>query len=133
MNKPPSLYHGSQERLTLIEPRPARGVGAEKDRLNAVYASCLRNVAIAFSLPFVPNEKGELFFRMSLVNNEPTIILEAGSMDVSRWSYLYIVPSDTFEYLDGSQWISYAPVKPRAWEPINPKDFLHWVQGSYGR
>ena len=50
--KPSYLYHGSPEKLDRIEPSPARGVGPEKDRLNAVYATHIQNLAIVFSLPF---------------------------------------------------------------------------------
>ena len=78
--KPTHLYHGSPEDIDRIEPRPARGVGPEKDRLNAVYATHIRNLAIVFSLPFTPNEDGNLSFRVSLQADKPEIHLEAGSL-----------------------------------------------------
>ena len=125
--KPAYLYHGSPEDMDRIEPRPARGMGPEKDRLNAVYATHIRNLAIVFSLPFTPNENGNLSFRVSLQADKPEIRLEAGSLDASRAGFLYMVPSDSFEQLDDEQWVSYGPVEP--WEKIqtNPKDFLHWL------
>ena len=44
------LYHGSPVALALLEPRPVRGVGPERDRLTAIYATDLRDFAIAFAL-----------------------------------------------------------------------------------
>lgn len=126
--KPPHLYHGSPQKLERIEPRPARGVGPEKDRLNAVYATHIRNLAIAFSLPFIPNENGNLSIRISSQTDEPEIHLEAGSINWSRLGILYIVPSDSFEQLDDEQWVAYGPVEPCDKVQINPKEFLHWLR-----
>ena len=125
--KPAYLYHGSPEDMDRIEPRPARGMGPEKDCLNAVYATHIRNLAIVFSLPFTPNENGNLSFRVSLQADKPEIRLEAGSLDASRAGFLYMVPSDSFEQLDDEQWVSYGPVEPCEKIQTNPKDFLHWL------
>ena len=125
--KPTHLYHGSPEDIDRIEPSPARGVGPGKDRLNAVYATHIRNLAIVFSLPFTPNENGNLSFRVSLQADKPEIHLEAGSLDASKPGFLYIVPSDSFEQLDDEQWVSYSPVEPCGKIQTNPKDFLHWL------
>ena len=122
--KPRYLYHGSPEKLDRIEPRPARGVGPEKDRLHAVYATHIQNLAIVFSLPFIPNENNNLSFQVSFQTDEPEIHLEAGSLDISRPGFLYTVPSASFEQLDDEQWISYSPVEPCGKIQINPKDFL---------
>ena len=54
--KPPVLCHGSYEELTRLEPRPAHGVGPEEDQLTAVYATHLKKLAVAFSIPILPNE-----------------------------------------------------------------------------
>ena len=126
--KPNYLYHGSPEKLDRIEPRPARGVGPEKDRLNAVYATHIQNLAIAFSLPFVPNENNNLSLQVSLQAAEPEIHLEAGSLDMARSGFLYTVPSASFEQLDDEQWVSYSSVEPCDKVRINPKDFLHWLR-----
>ena len=83
-------------------------MGPEKDRLHAVYATHIQNLAIVFSLPFIPNENNNLSFRVSLQANEPEIHLEAGSLDMSRPGFLYIVPSASFEQLDDEQWVSYS-------------------------
>lgn len=126
--KPTHLYHGSPEDIDLIEPGPARGVGLRKDRLNAVYATHIRNLAIVFSLPFTPNENGNLSFRVSLQAATPEIHLNAGSLDTSRSGFLYMVPSDSFQQLDVEQWVSYCSVEPCGRTRINPKDFLHWLE-----
>ena len=126
--KPRYLYHGSPEKLDRIEPRPARGVGPEKDRLNAVYATHIQNLAIVFSLPFIPNENNNLSFQVSFQTDEPEIHLEAGSLDMSRPGFLYTLPSASFGQLDDEQWVSYGPVEPCGKVRINPKDFLHWLR-----
>lgn len=128
ITKPRYLYHGSPEKLDRIEPRLAQGVGPGKDRLNAVYATHIQNLAIVFSLPFVPNENNNLSFQVSLQADEPEIHLEAGSLDMARSGFLYTVSSVSFEQIDDEQWISYSSVEPCDKIRVNPKDFLHWLR-----
>ena len=105
--KPPVLYHGSAEKLDRLEPRPAAGVGPEHDKLEAVYATHIKKIAIAFSLPIRPIENGGFSFGVDLgiervedLNDgvEPRIDLEVGSLDLNRPGYVYVLPSDTFEH-----------------------------------
>ena len=136
-DKPPVLYHGSAEKLAVLEPRPAHGVGSDEDQLNAVYATHLKNLAIAFSIPILPNENGGFSFGVDLrverpedLNDdvEPRIDLEAGSLDLDRPGYVYVLPADTFEKVDPWQWASSQPVKPVEVIRIDPKCYAHWIR-----
>lgn len=135
--KPPVLYHGSAEKLDRIEPRPARGVGSDEDKLTAVYATHLRNIAIAFSLPVIPDENDVLSFAVDLgverpeyLNDsfEPGIDLEVGSIDLKRWGYVYVLPSASFERINLWQWASPVPVEPQDVIEIDPKNYAHWIR-----
>ena len=135
--KPPVLYHGTAEKLARIEPRPAHGVGPEHDKLEAVYATHLRNIAIAFSLPIRPIENGGFSFGVDLgiervedLNDdvEPRIDLEVGSLDLNRPGYVYVLPSDTFEQVDVWQWASHEPVQPLEIIMIDPNLYAHWIR-----
>lgn len=136
-NKPPVLYHGSAEKLARLEPRPARGVGPDEDQLTAVYATHLRNIAIAFSLPIIPDENDGLSFEVDLeVENpedlndrfEPRIDLEVGPIDLDRPGYVYVLPSHTFDQVDPWQWASSEPVKPVDVIEIDPNHYAHWIR-----
>ena len=136
-DKPPMLYHGSAEKLARLEPKPAHGVGSEEDQLTAVYATHLRNIAIAFSLPIRPIDGGGFSFGVDLgverpedldENTEPRIDLEVGSLDLTRPGFVYVLPSDTFEQVDAWQWASRVTVEPLNVIRIDPKRYAHWIR-----
>lgn len=131
-DRPGYLYHGSPALLQVIEPRAARGIGAEHDRLAAVYASHQRRFAIPFALTIVRTESGGYGWSMSLEEGEPRIQILAGHLDLSRHGYLYRVPADTFEPIDERQWVSYEPVLPLDYEVVQPQDYLHWFRRVEG-
>ena len=135
--KPTVLYHGSQEKTARLEPRPAGGVGPDEDQLTAVYATHLKNIAIAFSLPIRPIGDGGFSFGIDLgiehpadLNEdiEPRIDLEVGSLDLNRPGYVYVLPPDTFESVDPWQWASSEPVVPVDVILIDPKRYAHWIR-----
>jgi len=136
MKKPPYLYHGSPQRTNVLTPRPARGVGPEKDRLCAVYASHVREFVIPFALPIVPDERGNPSWTLSFSGSRSPgegrarVVIKAGRLDLSQVGYLYRVPSDTFEPVDDLQWVSYAPVRPLDCEIISPADYLDMIEGG---
>ena len=105
--------------------------------MEAVYATHLRNIAIAFSLPIRPIENGGFSFGVDLgierpedLNDdvEPRVDLEVGSLDLSRSGYVYVLPSDTFEQVDVWQWASSQPVKPLDVILIDPNLYAHWIR-----
>ena len=135
--KPPVLYHGSQDKTARLEPRPAGGVGPDEDQLTAVYATHLKNIAIAFSLPIRPIGDGGVSFGVDFgverpedLNEdiEPHIDLEVGSLDLDRPGYVYVLPPDSFEPVDPWQWASSEPVEPVDVIEIDPKRYAHWIR-----
>lgn len=114
--------------ITELAPRPARGVGPEKDRLCAVYATHEVDFAIAFALPIAPEENGGYAWRMDFDPGNPEVIILAGRLDMSRKGYVYRVPADTFEPVDDLQWVSYEPVVPIGYRIIDPADYAHWIK-----
>lgn len=112
-------------------PRPARGVGAQKDKLVAVYATHEIKMAIPFALPFQPAADGELSWQLDISDHleYPQIVLKAGRLDLTRPGYIYRLPADGFEKIDKIQWVSYNPVKPVDVLVIDPNQYCHWIQG----
>ena len=127
-DKPPYLYHGSRHLVTELDPHPAHGVGPEKDRLNAVYASHVAEFATAFALPIVANEDGAYAWKMDFDPEKPEIVILTGHLDLSRKGYLYRVHSEPFEATDEFQWVSYVPVTPIDYQVIDPAEYAHWVR-----
>ena len=125
------LFHGSPiANIELFRPKPARGIGAKKDRLVAVYATHEKNFAIPFALPFQADANGNLAWRLAFPDHleYPQIVLETGTLDLKRPGYLYRLLPDTFEQLDEYQWVSYDPVKPVDVLVIDPNRYSHWIQ-----
>jgi hypothetical protein len=96
------LYHGSKTLVEVLLPHPAHGVGPEKDRQTAVYASSHPNFAIPFALPIMP-DAGRCAWKMSFEDGDPQIAILSGYLDLSRIGYLYRVAADGFESVDAQQ------------------------------
>lgn len=122
-----TLYHGSPRQLSALEPRPARGVGPERDTLHALYASHSRAFAIAFALPIEPDEAGHLSWTLDMLADGPRIRIVAGRLDLAGFGYLYRVPAASFTQIDEWQWVSTAPVAPLGYEVIAPAAYRHWL------
>jgi hypothetical protein len=114
--------------LSLLEPRPARGVGAGKHKLTGVYASPQRAYAIAFALPILPNAKGELAWTVKFEAEFPKIRVKAGALQEDGIGYVYRLATAPFQELDELQWITYETVIPVGHEVIQAKDFLAWIE-----
>ena len=126
---PKFLFHGSQAFVEVLEPRPARGVGDEKDRQVAVYATHERNFAILFALPIRPDENGNLHVQVDDFDPErPRAVIHAGRLDLKRTGILYTVGVEGFEAIDAIQWVSSQPVRPVCWEVIQPQAYLDWIE-----
>ncbi len=133
-DRPAFLYHGSPEKLDRLEPRPARGVGPERDMLTAVYATHDRAVAITFAMGSVPDKEGNISWTLDLdkidEGGHPRTVYTAGGPRLGGTGYVYTVPADTFEPVDDHQWVSFNPVNPMAVETISVDDYLHWVSSE---
>lgn len=123
----PWLFHGGRALVPVLQPRTAFGVGDEKYRLHAVYATHERKFAIPFALPIMPDADGQLAWSMSLENGEPVVRIRNGTLDLARVGYLYRVPRELFEPIDERQWVSLTAVTPLDYEIVRPEDFLSWI------
>src|SRR5512139_3591968 len=130
--KPSVLYHGSAQLLSVLQPRPARGVGPAHDQLDAVYASHDLNYATAFGLPILPAPGGGYAWSMEMVNGLPQITIHAGTLDLSRQGYLYHLSPQGFQRIDDYQWACFEPVIPLNCTPIHPRDYLSWILAMPG-
>ncbi len=121
------LYHGSRFLEEILKPNQTTGIGSLKDSLCAIYASQDRNFAIPFALSIMADESNSCVWKLSFEDGKPKIIIKTGKLDTSKVGYLYKVPIDAFEQIDGHQWVSYKPVKPIEYEIIDPNKYLHWI------
>ena len=131
--KPAYLYHGSPKLLTILEPRTARGVGVGKHKLHGIYASSSPTFAIAFALPILPDEFGNLAWQLDFQADHPRIMVRAGQLDEGGIGYVYQLPSSRFEALDEYQWITYEAVEPLKYEVVEAKLYLGWIEYQYER
>lgn len=125
---PQVLYHGSPHRVERLEPRPARGVGPKHDMLTAVYATDSKNMAIAFAMSGVPDEKGNLSWTLEMEDDRPAISYRAGRPRIGQIGYVYYLSPEGFQKVTDHQWVSYSPVTPIACETIQVDDYLDWVK-----
>lgn len=124
---PSVLYHGSPHRVERLEPRPARGVGPEHDTLTAVYATDSRNMAIAFAMSGIPDEKGNLSWTLEMEGDRPAISYKAGCPRSGQRGFVYSLSPEGFQKVAAHQWVSYSPITPISCETIKVDDYLGWV------
>ncbi|MCE7984789.1 MAG: hypothetical protein DYG89_26755 [Caldilinea sp. CFX5] len=127
------LYHGSSiPAIKTFIPQRARGVGPAQDQLVALYATHVKELAIAFALPLHPNSAGQLAWRLAFPQDtglsHPLIRLAAGTLNRAGYGYLYHLPAATFNQIDEWQWVSTVAVTPITIERINAVSYIDWVQ-----
>lgn len=125
MNKPRYLYHGTREKLDLLEPTQGVGYG-KADNEHGVYAVSEQELAIPFAISYRPRGKGA-FFSVETSKRPPRIVLKDTDIDWSQVGYVYKVKSETFEKIDSEQWLSKAPVEPVEVEEIRPESYREWI------
>ena len=127
------LYHGSSTPgIKTFMPQRPRGVGPAQDQLVALYATHLKELAIAFALPLRPNSAGQLAWRLAFPQDtglaHPLIRLAAGMLDREGHGYLYHLPATPFTQIDEWQWVATIAVTPIASERIDAASYVDWVQ-----
>lgn len=128
LEKPSFLYHGSQMLLTELQPRTACGA-SEKDSQFGIYAAETMELVIPFALPIrwypdCPDGKRDF-----TADDGNTKVLY-GSLNPDGVGYVYKVKADTFEKIDGWQWVSPVNVIPVEIIRIKVSDYLHTVTFS---
>lgn len=129
--KPEFLYHGSPERVSRLDPRPACGLPEENGAETAVYAYETPEACAPFALRYLPDERG----RLSIWIDDCThrVKVSAGRVDWSRGGWIYRLPADPFVRLDEKQWVSYEPVEPLEVIPVRAEDWRKMVEETEGK
>ena len=124
MNKPKYLYHGSTQKLSIIQPHQAAGLPEENGNLNGVYAYESFDMARRFAMPI---EKVD--GRLSVIFEEETgrIILNKGIVHKTDVGYVHKVLSDTFEKIDQWQWFSRASVAVEEVIEVRTADIWNYI------
>ena len=126
--KPEYLYHGSQYRFDIVEPRQASGA-CERESLKAIYAAETMDEIIPFALPirwYPDSPEGKRDF--TCLGGRTKMIY--GSLNPDGVGYVYKVKADTFEKIDSWQWVSKEACVPVEIIEIKVKDYLHTVEFS---
>lgn len=119
--KPPYLYHGSQYRFDKVIPHAASGE-CDRESRTAIYAAETVDEVIPFALPirwYPDSPEGKRSFSCSGGLTK----LDYGSLDPEGIGYVYKLKSDSFEKIDGWQWISEQEVVPEEVMEIRAKDY----------
>lgn len=126
--KPKYLYHGSQYRFDIVEPRQAHGICKAEAQLG-IYAAATMEEVIPFALPFrwyPDSPEGRLSFDSDGIKS----FLKYGSIDPDGKGYIYVLPSESFELVDDWEWVSRTAVTPIEVRKIRVKDYLHTITFS---
>lgn len=126
--KPEYLYHGSQNKLDILIPQQAAGE-RNIDSLKAIYAAGTMDEVIPFALPirwYPDTPDGKRNFECS----NGKVLLKYGSLDPDGVGYVYKVRADSFEKIDGWQWVSQEKCLPVEIMEIKVADYLDRVEFS---
>ena len=119
---PEFLYHGSPRKLEreVLIPHQAvcqSGLG-ENNRL-AVYATEDRDYAIAIA---IVNCNGVR--ESANATNSPLYAIILSGQPEQDYIYIHRLPTETFEYTFGEQWISTVPIKPISTEKLEVQEYI---------
>jgi len=124
--KPEYLYYGSSERVSVVMPSQAYDFGGKTGVLNAIYATPVRDIALAYALGVVPDETGQHERVMSYkYGAEVKMIFHKGHPNFGGKGYVYKLPCKSFIHAGGTQWVSASPVTPLETTGINVDDYLY--------
>ena len=124
--KPRFLFHGSSIKVDVLQPHRAEDWMSEVGRFYGVYATHLRDVAIAFALGAVPDESGAVSRIIGKHDLNPVKMLYVrGHPNFGGKGYLYELDSRGFDKVSGTQWVCDRPVIPIKVIEINVDDYLH--------
>jgi len=125
MDKPAWLYHGSRYKVDVLLPHTALGLPEENGDQFGVYAYEKPEMVIPFSLTIIPFENGSLSIYVD--DDTGDVVIRAGIWDENAVGYIYKIPSDSFEKIDGRQWLSKEPVIPVEYTVYAGKDYIDKV------
>lgn len=118
------LYHGSSRKVHVLAPHQACDKEFEEGCQYAVYATSNRNMALAFALGEIPNDKGEVE-RVMMPEYGDVMQFVKGTPNYGGKGYLYVLDKKDFHYAYGTQWICFHDVKPLSIIEIEVNDYLY--------
>jgi hypothetical protein len=125
--KPQCLYYGNSQKAEILVPDQVYDWGGKRGQQNVLYATSIRDIALAYALGVVPDETGKYDRVLSykLDTGEAVMIFHKGHPDFGRKGYLYELNPKGFKYTGGTQWVSPYQVKPIKVTVISVDDYLH--------
>lgn len=123
--KPDFLYYGSSERLDILLPSQDYNIDGEKRTQKVIYATSIRDIALAYAIGAVPDENGIIDRVMSYKQDGGVkMIFHKGHPNFGGKGYVYRLSSKGFLPVGGIQWVNPSPVKPLEVTEINVDDYL---------
>ena len=106
MEKPRFLYHGSSVKVEALEPYQAYDWGHEEGCQFGVFATSVRDVALAFALGKKPDGNGKVgrVIRKKHPDDPIQMIFWEGTPNLGGKGYLYTLSSQDFLNAGGTQW-----------------------------
>ena len=117
------MYHGSPHELEgeLLIPNQARDSSSlPENNLFGVYATQIMEIAIATAIVKCDGIEQVV----SLFSRLPPYVIILEGEPIQGHIYLHILPNETFENANGTQWISQVPVKPIQTKRLLVQDFI---------
>lgn len=126
MKKPRFLFHGSSTKVDTLQPHQAEDWLSEAGRLFGVYATDIRDIAIAFALGAVPDESGAVSRMMRKQDLNPVrMVYLKGHPNFGGKGYLYKLHPKGFKPMGEHQWVSTQSVTPLEVIEFRVDDYLH--------
>lgn len=126
MKKPEFLYHGSSINSKVLLPKQAENWINKASGLYGVYATHIRNIALAFTLGGISDGSGTVSMMIKLQNSDPIkMVYIHGYPNFGGKGYLYKLNSRIFKQINTYEWICGQTVVPITVTEINVDDHLH--------
>ena len=123
-----TLWHGSPRKLIgeFILPHKAADITGQPENCHeGVYALEKREFAIVMGI--ISSKGVEIGSTLDFSKDVPEGII-MGGWPKQETVYLYRLPAQTFQKVDGNQWVSHTKVKPCETIEINTADFMHLIR-----
>ena len=120
------LFHGSSIKVDVLQPHQAEDGMSEAGRYYGVYATDLRDAAIAFALGAVPDEAGAVSRVIGKHDLNPVkMVFVRGHPNFGGKGYLYELDPSGFKKVSSTQWVCDREITPIKVIEINVDDYLH--------
>jgi hypothetical protein len=124
--KPRVLYHGSNKKINILEPREPH-FDIKENSMKAVFATSNKNLAIGMCLTA---QKGSSSFATCNSHSQAMINFVKGYPKM-KYVYLHYLNSNDFKVNKGDEYISRKEVKPFKIEKYNVSDLGHlWKKSN---